>query len=160
MGLQRSVLPGQEVIGAVDLCDELAGRCRGRRRAFEPQAHLVVERPPPLVELGRQGGIPECFAAAGAAPRLGDPRRDHLVVGMAGHALGTERDDRVGAHGAEDPLELFDPRCVRDLRQLAVPVVEPQVLADVDDVEALLELPLAQSGELLWRTVAIRPADR
>jgi hypothetical protein len=76
------------------------------------------------------------------------PQRDRDVIGVAGHAVGTERQHGVRldvTHDGRDPIDgLFSIH----LRERAVLVVEPGVLGDPQDGERPLELLFATIRQL------------
>ena len=61
-----------------------------------PQPDPVVHRAPLAVELGRERRVPEVGVRTRRRPRVGGPAADRAVVGVAGHAVGSERHDEVG----------------------------------------------------------------
>ena len=57
------------------------------------------------------------------------------MVEVAGHAVGTEGQHRVGRHGDHDLRQATDGVGLGDVRARAIGVVEPVVLAYTEEVE-------------------------
>ena len=69
------------------------------------------------------------------------------MVGVPGHAVGAERDDRVRSDVVDDPRQPGDRVLRRDVGAATVRVVEPRVLAHPDGGEAGRHLATPDAGE-------------
>ena len=76
------------------------------------------------------------------------------MVLVTGHAVGSERDDRVGCDGVDDTAEVADQRVVGLRGAGPVGDAEQVVLVDAEDGQGRVELVTADAGQVPVETGA------
>ncbi len=103
VGPQRRDLGVEPVRRERDRAAQLVGGRARRLAAVVPEPDRGVDVAPPSVEVGGDGRVPELGAGGRRHPSVGGPAGDGAVVGVAGHAVGSEGDDDVGSDGGDVP---------------------------------------------------------
>ncbi len=80
----------------------VAGDDAGWFVLFRPEPDLVVEAAPPTMEVVGERGVPERGARPGHVHGLRRPAADRPVIGMPGHAVGTEGDDEIRSEDGDE----------------------------------------------------------
>ena len=144
---------------AVELAVELPRRRAGRGRPAGPPAtptgrssvmymsHCLVEVAEPGEVLDRRGGVEQPARRPRSLPGPGDPAVHGDVVGVERHPVGTEGQDRVGAHVVEQRGRPRPRRRRRRSAQAAVGQAEDVVLVDAEHRHRRGRLPAADRAE-------------